>query len=463
MIELRPYQNDIIDETRQALASHRSVLIQSPTGSGKTALSAKMLGNASANGKRAFFICHKVELIEQTARTFDDVGIEYGYIANGFRSNPYQPVQLCSIDSLKNRLDDVKPPDFCVWDEAHHVAAKGWADVHGCYDKAYHVGLTATPERLDGKGLGEWFDYMVKGPKVAWLIENGYLSDYRAFAPSIPDLNGVHKRMGDFKKDELEAIMDSKALMGNVLTHYNKLAMGKQAVAFCVSIKHSQHVAEQFRQVGIMAVHIDGKMNKNDRKKAIQGFRNGTIRVLTNVDIVGEGFDLPAIECAILLRPTQSLALFLQQVGRPLRPSEDKAIILDHAGNIMRHGLPDDDREWSLEGNAGKGGKGVKDEDKEPIRQCPVCFYVHSPAPKCPGCNYEYPIADIIPEEIEGELVEISAEERRKQQYAEQSTARDLDSLIELGKERGYKKPEAWAAHVMSSRNAKRGKYAHGR
>lgn len=446
----------MINQARLLLREHNSVLVQSPTGSGKTALSAYMVGGAIKKGMRSFFICHRIELIEQTAKTFDLVGIPYGIIAAGISPNPFQPVQICSIDTLKSRVDKIAPPDFCVWDEAHHNIAAGWAKVHDRYSNAKHIGLTATPERLDGKGLKKNFSAMVKGPTVQWLIENGWLSDYKAFAPNKPDLGAVHTTMGDYDKKELALVMDTNTITGDAITHYQRLARDKRAVAFCVNIKHSTNVAAQFRNAGIMAVHIDGTMRRQDRKAAIDAFRAGTIKVICNVNLIGEGFDLPAIESAILLRPTQSLSLYLQYVGRALRPGKPHAIILDHAGNILRHGLPDDERDWSLEGHNRKKSKKT-DEVNVSIRQCPKCFFVHKPEPKCPQCGHIYVSENNLPEVTEGELVEINKDEVRRKRFTEQSYAKTLDQLVALGKARGYKNAYKWAAYIITARKAKRG------
>lgn len=456
MFTLHPYQEDMIAGARSALRSHNSILLQSPTGSGKTVLASTMLGRASDKGLRAFFICHRAELIEQTARTFDEVGISYGLIAAGERPDPFQPVQICSIQTLARRYDKVAPPNLVVWDECHHLGAKSWATVHGYYSDAKHVGLTATPERLDGRGLEAQFSSMVKGPTVAWLIKHGYLADYDLYAPSKPDLTKIHTKMGDYAGNELATIMDTGTITGDAIKHYQRLTPGKQAVVFAVSIKHSQHIAEQFKANGISAAHIDGTTKRPERKDIIARFRTGAVRVLCNVDIVGEGFDLPAMQVAILLRPTQSTGLYLQQVGRPLRvkPDGSKATILDHAGNAMRHGLPDEDREWTLEGHKRKGKK-KKQEQSVFIRQCPVCYYVHKPLPTCPGCGYTYLASENMPDVKDGELVEVDKEAFKRRQRREQGGAKTYDELVALGFARNYKSPHTWARYVIASREKK--------
>ena len=454
---LRPYQEEIISETRVALRTNDDVLVQLPTGGGKTALGAKMIGSAAEKGHRSFFSVHRRELIDQTMETFDKVGIPYGVIAPGIDPRPLERVQIVSIDALKHRLEKVEAPKFMLWDEAHHTAAAGWKAVKAAYKGAKHVGLTATPERLDGKGLDSQFTYMVRGPSTAWLIEHGFLCQYRAFAPSTPDLSAVHTSMGDYAKGEASAAMDKPTITGDAIATYQRLARGKSAVVFCVSVEHSQHVASSFREAGVVAWHLDGNTPRGERGEAVRAFRNGEIRVLTNVDLFGEGFDLPSLEVSILLRPTKSLALFLQQVGRALRPSpgKDHALILDHAGNLLRHGLPDDERDWHL---AGRAKKPKKDGGAAGIRQCPKCFHVHTVAPMCPACGHMYDGSPRVVDQVDGELAEIDVVRARASAKAEQAAAQTIEDLVALGKKRGYRKPEEWAAHLYTSRLAARRK-----
>lgn len=452
MISLRPYQSALIDRLRHSLRSHRSVLLQLPTGGGKTVLTAAMIGTAASRGRRCHFHVHRQELIDQTINTFSAVGIPHGVIAASYAPNPFQPVQVASIDTLRHRLARVRAPDLCVWDEAHHLGAKSWRRIMDAWPKAVHVGLTATPERLDGKGLDDCFQDMVCGPTTAELIEAGYLSKYRLFAPSRPDTTGLHSRGGDYKTEEADALMDRPTITGDAIAHYNRLARDKRAVAFCVSIKHSQHVAEQFRAAGVVAWHVDGGTDRSERRQAIDAFRRGEIKVLCNVALFGEGFDLPELDAAILLRPTQSLGLHLQQVGRALRPAQGKpyAILLDHAGNTARHGLPDDERQWSLQGRAGRAASAGDRSD--PIRQCKTCYAVFRPAPVCPACGRPVEGQPREVDQVDGDLAEIDPAEIRRQRVAEQAKARTLDELVELGRARGYRYPEAWAAKVFTSR-----------
>jgi len=241
----------------------------------------------------------------------------------------------------------------------HHIASKTWADPFNLFSDSYQIGLTATPERLDGKGLNDYFKVMVKGPDMSWLIDNGYLSKYKVYAPTKPNLKGVKRVMGDYQKTSLNDVMMSPKIIGDTVKEYKKLASGKRAVVFAVSVKHSIAVVDEFKAQGIAALHVDGTTPAAQRDYAIESFAKGNIKILSNVGLFGEGFDLPAIEACILLRPTQSLGLYLQMVGRALRLSKGKeyATILDHTGNIVRHGLPCQKRQWSLTGTPWKERK----------------------------------------------------------------------------------------------------------
>ncbi len=336
----------------------------------------------------------------------------------------------------------------------HHIAAAGWAAIHAAFPNAFHVGLTATPERLDGKGLGKFFKVMVHGPSVAWLIENKYLSPYKIFVPPGISVAGLHTRMGDYVHSELEEAADKPTVTGDCIKHYQKYANGKRAVAFCVSIKHSLHVVEQFLAAGIPAEHVDGETDQGVRDAAIKRFESGETLVLSNVDLFGEGFDLPAIEAVILLRPTKSLGLYLQQVGRGLRvsPGKPHAVVLDHANNSGPHGLPDDERAWSLEGREGKSRGGAT--AALGVKVCKSCFAAcRSGTTECANCGKVFEVEGREVEHADGELVEIDADALRRKRQKEVGDAGDDEaSLVEIGKKRGYKNPFAWARHILIQR-----------
>ena len=452
MIELRDYQQNLIADIRgQFRSMDRTVLVQLATGGGKTVTSAYMVKTAAERGRRCWWVVHRREIILQASRTFWSMEIPHSLVMGGSIGDRDAMVQVGSVQTLARRLGKLPPPDLIIFDECHHMGASQYQAIFEAFPRAQIVGLTATPWRLDGRGLGQWFESMVQGPSVADLMERGALCDYKLFAPSSADVTGVGTQGGDFRRDDLAKVMDKPTIVGDAVSHYRRLADGKRAIAFAVSVDHSRHVAEQFNAAGIPAAHVDGSMDTGTRDAIVSEFAAGDIKVLSNADLFGEGFDVPAVEAVILLRPTQSLSLHLQQIGRALRPAEGKpyAIILDHAGNAMRHGLPDDEREWSLEDRAKK----KRGETSEvPVKQCPECFRVHMPAPECPSCGHAYTVQAREIEQVEGTLEAIDLDAIRARKRMELKSARTLDQLIQLGRERQYKYPAQWAGHIMRQR-----------
>lgn len=466
-MELRSYQNDCIAAVRQAYADeYRAPLLVAPTGSGKTVMFSYMASRLQEAGKRLIILVHRAELMQQVCETLNEFGVDHGRIDAGSFFNRRKTVNVASVFTLARRLQRIDVPDYVVVDEAHHaIATSTWGKVLAVWrsvnPRLRVLGVTATPERLSGEGLGETFDMMLIGPSVGELIEQGALAPYRLFAPAkTPDLSGVHSRMGDFVRSELEAAMDKPAIIGDAVMHYRKHCDGAPALAFCVSIEHAKHTAEQFAAQGYRAMSIDGKMDATLRATIIKDFRRGAINVLTSCELVSEGFDLPGIHAAILLRPTQSLAMYLQQVGRALRPAsgKDAALILDHVGNSSRHGLPDDERQWSLAGRPEARKKNTNGPENPAIRQCDKCFAC-SPAAavKCRECGAEFTISPRVVEQIDGELAEVIASQMRRVASKEQAMAETLESLVALGRQRGFKHPEGWAKHVFAARQRKRG------
>lgn len=458
-IVLRPYQNALLDGARQGFReSKRAILLQLATGGGKTVSGSKMIEGSSAKGKICWWLAHRRELIAQTSKTFAAMGIQHGIIAGGNSSDPQKRVQIGSVQTVARRLDILPPPDLIIFDECHHLGASQWQKIFDAFPNAKIIGLTATPWRLDGKGLGNWFEDMVNGPTVAELIAEGSLSRYRLFAPTQVDTGAIKLQAGDFRKDDLATIMDKPSITGDAVQHYKKLCNGKRAVAFAVNVEHSQHIAAQFMANGIPAEHVDGSMDSASRDAAIQRFIAGETLILTNCELFGEGFDVPAIEAVILLRPTKSLSLHLQQVGRALRPAPGKteAIILDHAGNSIIHGLPDDDREWTL---ADREKRKAGDKASVAIKTCMECFHVYRPAPKCPQCGHQPETQGREIEQRDGELTEVDPAVLRAARKQEERRARSVDDLIALGKQRGYKNPVAWASKFHAARAAARTRY----
>lgn len=447
---LRPYQQKIIDESRAAYARRlRAVLLCLPTGGGKTVTASVIVHGSSAKGNVTWWLVHRRELLAQASQTFHSLGIPHGTVSAGHISNPHARVQVASVQTIIRRLDELPPPDLIVFDEAHHIGSASWQTIFSRFPRARVLGLTATPWRLDGQGLGNWFEEMVVGPSPAELIEMGSLSPYRLFAPATPDLSAVGTVAGDFSRSALSAAMDKPQIVGDAIGHYKRLCSGKRAVAFAAGVENSKRIAAQFREAGVMAEHVDGSMSSEERDAAVERFRAGQTLVLSNADLFGEGFDVPAIEAAILLRPTKSLSLHLQQVGRALRPCEGKteAIILDHAGNSLIHGLPDDEREWDL---ADREKKSRKAPAEVPVRQCEECFFVYRPAPKCPQCGHAAKVVAREIEVVEGTLQEVEKAQVQRQRRMQESECHTLDDWRRLAAERGYK--PGWAMHRWQAR-----------
>ena len=455
MIVLRDYQQAMIDEARSAYkAGERAVLLQLPTGGGKTITASTVVHGAAQKGNRTWWLTHRRELASQASQTFHELGIPHGTVQAGFVSNPDAAVQVASIQTIARRLEKLPAPDLIVFDESHHIGAASWSAIFERFPRARVLGLTATPWRLDGQGLGKWFGHMVSGPTTSDLIGNGSLSPYRLFAPAMPDLSGVETTAGDYQRGALAKAMDKPHIVGDAIGHYLKLCAGKRAVAFAAGVENSKSIAAQFVAAGVAAEHVDGEMSAEARDAAVDRFRRGETLVLCNADLFGEGFDVPAIEAAILLRPTKSLSLHLQQVGRALRPCAGKteAIVLDHAGNSLTHGLPDDERVWSLDDREKRRRGEVA---KVAVKSCTECFYVYRPAASCPQCGHTPPVQVREIEVVEGTLTEFRRPEPRAK-FREQGQAGSLEALIELGRSRGYKSPEFWARKVWASRSGRR-------
>lgn len=445
-------------DMRAALAVHKSILFRGPTGCGKTVIASYMAQQAALKRRKVIFGVHRIELAEQTAKTFDQFGIKYGFIAAGKPSNPFANVQIASADTLRNRPELIKGCGLFVPDEAHLWASKTRAGLIATAREqgAHVVGLSATPQRLDGKPL-DMFDAIVEGPSEAWLIENGHLSTYKAYAPSRPDLSGLHTQAGDYVVGELEERFDKPAIHGDVIESWRKYAAGKRTMVFAISRAHGQHVTDAYNAAGIPAVYIDGTTPHGERRARIAAFADGRALILVSIALCIEGFDLSAqvgrdvpVEAVQLLNPTKSLPRARQMMGRALRKKPDPAIILDHVNIIMNadgtvnHGFPDDEREWSLEGRDGKTQDGVP---VFAIKQCESCWGQYKASlPACPYCSSERVVKERRVEEIEGELEEIRrTQERRK----DMRQSRDIDSVARLAVERGYK--PAWILKRMQT------------
>jgi len=452
---LRDYQQRCIEAVRDAYrAGSRRPLLVSPTGSGKTVMFSAIAKNATARGNRVMILVHRQELLDQVSDTLLQFEVPHGHIAADYPSRPHERVQVASIMTLVRRLADIRVPDVIVIDEAHHATASTWAKVIAAFPDARLLGVTATPCRLGGGGLGDVFDTLVMGPTVAELTAAGHLSPARIFAPPTINTKGVHTLMGEFVTHELVKRVDQPKVTGDAIEHYQRLTPSKRAIVFCLSLDHARHIAEGARAAGISAVMVDGGMDREIRRRVMQDFRNGNIQWLVSVNLVQEGFDVPAIEVGIFLRPTQSLGLWLQQAGRCLRPYPGKAhaTLLDHAGNTIAHGLPADDRTWTLD--VSRPGRSTSAPTIS-VKICPACFAgQRSGKSHCMNCGAMFPVEPRRVTSQDGELKELTPDELAARRLRrEQGRAATLAQLEEIARVRGYQRE--WAKHVYESRLAK--------
>ena len=451
-MELRPYQVQAVSNLRVAFrqGNHAALLVM-PTGAGKTVVFTEIAQLAKANGKKVLILVHRRELVTQASAKLKKIGVKHGTISAGSKPSQHW-VQVASVQTLVRRLNSYNwKPDLIIVDEAHHAVAGSWERCLAHYKDAKVIGVTATPSRLDGRGLGSHFSTLVSGPSVEQLTKLGFLSQHRVFAPPvIADLSNVKTRAGDYANDQLSAAMDRPTITGDAIGHYRRLADGLPAIAFCCSIAHATSVCESFKAAGYRAKLVTGNMKMEERDEAISGLADGRTQILCSVDVVSEGTDVPAVSAAILLRPTQSEALYLQQVGRILRPQPGKiAIVLDHVGSTLKHGFVDDLRKWSLDSKPRrKNFEGVPS-----VRQCPMCFAAFKPQPACPCCGFEFPVKPKRQlTQREGELKEMRRQDaiERREKRKEQGRARTLPELLALAKKKGYK--PGWAYKIFYGR-----------
>lgn len=502
IIKLRPYQEKVADGIRRAWMEkdedeklkNQNVLLELATGGGKTYTFCYIADRVRRKRKRVYILVHRDNLLGQTMDSLKSLKVPFRVIASGYTQIDAS-VQVCSVFTLANRLAKTPKPDLLIIDEAHHANAGSWRKILDYWHDVKVLGVTATPVRTDGSGLGKvgggFFDTMIHGPTMRELIEMGNLCDYEYYRPPVGlDLSAVSISGSEFHKKQLREAVEKPKITGCAIDHYLDICPSAPAIAFCVSIAHANDVAAKFRQRGVNAQALTSEMSREQIRAAIRALGEGRIQVLTSCDIISEGTDVPIVTTAILLRPTHSLGLFLQQVGRVLRPAPGKshAIILDHVNNLKRHGLPDKKQNWTLEAKKKKLRKGSAVEMDESIidtRQCEECFLIHKPQPTCPRCGFVYANNRQV-EEIDGTLTKVSREEieanrekrreekekrreekrqeekKKRAEYwvkrREQSQCETLDELIALGEKRGYKNPHFWARQMIKARQKKSSK-----
>lgn len=402
MLQLRPYQNDGVDGIRAAFADNkRAVLYVLPTGGGKTVIFTHIADKTTRKRNRVWLLVHRVELLRQITNALRHWDVHVGMINPNYTPDHTAPAQVASVQTLVRRFRKLDPPDLIIIDEAHHATAGSWRTIIDHFPNARILGVTATPIRTDGFGLGSEFggifDELIVGPQKSDLIEMGFLAPAVVYGPPQKrlDLSDVDVVDGEFDKEQLEKKVDEPVIIGDAVDHYMEICPGEPAVAFCVSVAHAEHVAHEFRAAGLSAYSIDGSMDDDTRTRILDGLGDGSIQVVTSCDLISEGTDIPAIVCTILLRPTLSLSLYLQQVGRAARmlPGKTECFVLDHVGNVQRHGMPDANREWTLEGRKmdpkkkRSGSSGSSDRVAKVV-QCDSCGHVHESMPQCPHCGH---------------------------------------------------------------------------
>jgi len=430
---LRPYQAQLKADIYSAWTRCRFVLAVLPTGGGKTITFADIIHDHEG---AVCAIAHRQELVSQISLALARDGIRHKIIG------PKDVVKLCvnvhmmelgrsyydpnaavavagvnTIVSRKKKLANWgKTVTLWVQDECHHVLKENlWGKASALFPNAKGLGVTATPLRADGKGLGSEsdgiFNELVEGPEMRWLINEGFLTDYRIFAPPSnferPDDVGAS---GDFSRTSMASAVQKSRVMGDVVEHYLRLASGKLGVTFVPDVATAELVASQFNDRGVPAAVVHAKTPTAERFRILRSFKNRELMQLVNVDLFGEGFDLPAIEVVSFARPTESYGLFVQQFGRVLRllAGKEWAIIIDHVGNVLRHGLPDSPRAWSL---LGRNKKQSKQEDMIPVKACPECTSVYERFHKaCPFCGFQsLPMSRSSPSAVDGDLEEMDA------------------------------------------------------
>lgn len=450
--ELRAYQVDVIDRVAAEIAAgRRRVLIVAPTGAGKTVIAAAISAKAQKNGRRILVIAHRIEIVRQTVAKLYDAGVDAGIIQAGFPPRPGQPVQVASIQTLHARAIrssamEMPPADILVIDEAHHACAETYQDVIEAYPDAIVIGLTATPCRRDGRGLGNIFDALVECPQVAALIEQKALVPARIYAPSTPDLDGVRVERGDYVESQLAARVNTAELVGDIGMHWLKLGEGRPTICFATGVEHSVAIRNEFRRLGVMAEHIDGSTPADERDAILKGLASGKVELVTNCAVLIEGFDCPEIGCLILARPTKSLGLYRQMIGRALRPAPGKndAIILDHSGAVFVHGLPEDDIAWTLEidGRAVNRAHAARSAHAGPgpaLVDCPECRAVRMRGKPCVVCGWTARAKGAAVDVIDGDLGLVQRDRRVLPTYASEAERQAFyQQLLGIAHQRGY-------------------------
>jgi DNA repair protein RadD len=456
-IVLHQFQRTAVEQVEGELSSGiAKLLLVAPTGAGKTIIASDLIKRGIAKHKRVLFLAHRREIIQQTSRKLYQSGVSHGIIMAGASGalRPQALVQVASIDTLRARAlnrDVIRLPlaDIIFIDEAHHARALTYGRVIDAYPKAAVIGLTATPCRGDGRGLGNVFTKLIECPQVEVLIGLGVLVRSRVYAPIDPDLTGVRTQNGDYVTDQLASRMNTDKLVGDIVTHWLSYGERRRTVVFAVDVAHSMHIRNEMIRAGVRAEHLDANTPINERETILARLASGETELVTNCMVLTEGWDMPQVGCCILARPTKQMGLYRQMIGRVLRAAAGKkdAIILDHSGACYRHGLPEDPVEWTLAIDrraASPAHEKRKVGGEFRLRECPECNALMA-IPPCGHCGWmPKPRARDV-EVADGELGLVTGGRAQAPLYDPAICGRWHGMLAFIARDRGYK--PGWTAH----------------
>jgi superfamily II DNA or RNA helicase len=457
MTQLRDYQIKAVDDIeREMIGAARHVLFTLPTGGGKTEIAKKIAENAVVErGERVLILTHRREILNQTSRKLSVANLDHGLIQAGLNLDLEYPIQVASIQTFWHRCmlrKKITPPhaDLVIIDECHHTRARAWALILDAYKNSCRLGLTATPCRSDGKGLGNYFDVLIEGPPVAeltpkWLVPVIY------YAPTEPDLRGVKTQAGDYVINQLSDRMNRKDLVGDIVSNWFKFGQGRKTICFAVDVGHSISIRDEFIKADVKAEHLDAKTPKPDRDAILDRLASGETQIVTNCMVLTEGYDCPIASCIILARPTKQLGLYRQMAGRGLRPAEGKSnlVLIDHSGAVYKHGLLEDPIIWSLSTdkqaeNPTHAKRSIEATSR--LVECSQCGAMRTAGEKCSHCGF---LPQRRPDAIvfrPGELARVDAHTRKAENVFDPAErVRWHAMLVHIGIERGYK--PGWAAH----------------
>ena len=460
---LRQYQKDTLNNIiRSQKKGNKNILLQAATGSGKTVMASAFVKHSINQNKNVLFLAHRRELITQCSNKLTEEGVKHGIIMAGESAQFWHNTQVASIDTLRsrsitNQKEALPKADLVIIDEAHRCLSNTYLKIIEMYSNSNVLGLTATPIRSDGRGLGNIFSDMIQAPSIKELINQGHLVGCEYYAPTIPDLNGIQTSMGDYNSVQLADRMDHPKLIGDIVSSWNKIANNKKTIVFASSVAHSKNLAESFIDIGVKAAHIDGTTDHAERERVLNEFNNGDIKIICNCMVLTEGFDCPPAEVCVLARPTKSLGMYIQMVGRVLRPYEGKshATIIDHSGAVYTHGFVEDDIEWHLDPKRAmtiKERKLAKPKEETQII-CEGCFSMFSGSNICSRCGHvqlkKSKYVSVLDKEL-GFVDKITKTVKQKLTYAPEFR-KEFYAML-LGHCAIHKYKEGWAYHTYKMR-----------